>query len=134
MQNILSDFIPKAITKDQEKDTGMAVVLLLLLGCLFFGKIIFTKLAVAALLLNMIWPKLFRPAAYIWYGFSHLLGTVVSKLLLSLVFFIIVTPIGLIRKIMGKDSLRLKQFKKETASVFVKRDIVFNNKDIIKPF
>jgi hypothetical protein len=57
-----------------------------------------------------------------------------SKILLSIVFITIVTPIGLLRRLLGKDSLQLKNFKKSKDSVFLSRDHKYTENDIAKPF
>ena len=83
---------------------------------------------------DMTFPQLYRPVAVLWLGLSHLLGTVVSKVLLTLVFFGVVTPIGLARKLLGIDSLKLKDFKSGENSVMVIRNHIFTGKDIEKPY
>ena len=122
------------ISKDQMKDTGMAMVLILLLTGFFFDKNILFKIAVISLLINMIVPKFYYPFAIIWLGFSQILGTVVSKIILSVVFFVIVFPVALIRRMMGKDSLQLKQFKKSGSSVMKTRNHRFSSDDIVHPY
>ena len=122
------------ISKDQMKDTGMAMVLILLLTGFFFDKNILFKIALISLLINMIVPKFYYPFAIIWLGFSRILGTVVSKILLSIVFFLIVTPIGVIRRVLGYDSLKLKEFKLGSDSVMTIRNKTFAGKDIEKPY
>ena len=56
-------------------------------------------------------PRIYRPVAVFWLGFSDLLGAVMSKILLSIVYFAVVTPIGILRRLAGKDSLKLRAFK-----------------------
>ena len=112
----------------------MAMVLILLIIALFSLDFAYVKLALIVLVLTMTIPLIFKYIAVIWFGLSHLLGTVVSKILLTLVFFLVVTPMGLIRKILGFDSLKLKEFKKATGSVMQSRDITFKKDDIDKPF
>ncbi|MCX5889733.1 MAG: hypothetical protein NTY36_09815 [Deltaproteobacteria bacterium] len=121
-------------TPEQAKDTGMAMVLIcLLLG--YFGKFPkFLPLSIALLLLTMAWPKAFKPLAVLWFGLSHLMGQVVSKIVLTLAFFLIVTPIGVIRRWMGADSLQLKKWKKGSASVFVERQGAIQDKDLLNPY
>src|SRR6516162_8710049 len=92
------------------------------------------RLAIAALVVDMTFPQFYRPVAVLWLGLSHLLGTVVSKILLTLVFFGVVTPIGLARKVLGFDSLKLKNFKSGENSVMVIRNHIFTGKDIEKPY
>ena len=135
MKNILAEFFKRPITKEQSKDTGMAMVLLLLLfGVFFFKRDTLVNAAIVVLLINMIYPAVYRPVAIVWLGLSHLLGMVVSKIVLALVFFVVVTPVGLARKILGKDSLRLKGFKAGEESVMSVRNHTFVGRDIEKPY
>ena len=57
-----------------------------------------------------------------------------SRLVLGLIFFLMVMPVGLIRRLMGKDSLNLKQWKNGQDSVFMVRDITFSKSNIDKPY
>jgi hypothetical protein len=123
-----------ASTPEQAKDTGMAMVLIcLLLG--FWGKFPkFLPVAIVLLLITMAWPKAFRPLAGLWFGFSHILGEVVSRVILSIVFFLVVTPIGLIRRFTGADSLKLRLWKQGQDSVFVVREGPIQGKDLVNPY
>ena len=112
----------------------MAMVLLLLLASGAFRREILVAAAVVALVAGMVWPLIYRPVAVLWLGATHLLGTVVSKILLTIVFFGVVTPIGLIRRFMGIDSMRLKQFKSAEDSVMIIRNHTFTGQDIEKPY
>ena len=134
MKKILAESFKRAITKEQSKDTGMAMVLLLLLASGAFKREILVTVAMIALIVDMTVPRLYRPVAVLWLGLSHLLGTVVSKILLTLVFFAVVTPIGLARKLLGIDSLKLKDFKSSETSVMIVRNHIFTGKDIEKPY
>jgi hypothetical protein len=67
--------------------------------------------AMALQVVNMIVPQIFRPIAVIWLGFSNLLEEIVPKTLLSIVLLHVVTPIGMPRRLAGKDSLKLRAFK-----------------------
>jgi hypothetical protein len=127
-------FFPEKITPRHAKDTGMAMVLLSLILYLLTGKDWLIPLAVGLLAVNMIVPGLYKPLAYVWYGLSHLLGTVVSRMLLSAIFFLVVTPMGLFRRLLRRDSLRLRQWKKSGESVLKTRDHVFTAEDITKPY
>ena len=134
MKKILAESFKRAITKEQSKDTGMAMVLLLLLASGAFKREILVTVAMIALIVDMTVPRLYRPVAVLWLGLSHLLGTVVSKILLTLVFFGVVTPIGLARKLLGFGSLRLRDFKSDETSVMIVRNHIFTGKDIEKPY
>jgi hypothetical protein len=134
MYKFFAEFLKQPISKEQSKDTGMAMVLLLLLASAAFKRQPLITVAMIALVVDMTFPRLYRPVAVLWFGLSHLLGTVVSKILLTLVFFGVVTPTGLARKLLGIDSLKLKDFKSGDSSVMVVRNHTFTGKDIEKPY
>jgi len=121
-------------TPEQAKDTGMAMVLIcLLLG--YWGKFPkFLPVSLVLLIITMAWPKAFKPLAGLWFGLSHLLSSVVSRVLLTVVYFVIVTPIGLIRRLFGADTLQLKKWKKGRDSVFVVREGAIQGKDMENPY
>jgi hypothetical protein len=121
-------------TPEQAKDTGMAMVLIcLLLG--YWGKFPkFLPVAIVLLLITMVWPKAFRPLAGLWFGLSHLLSSVVSRVILTILFFLVVTPIGLIRRLFGADALQLKKWKQGRDSVFVVREGPVQGKDLVNPY
>lgn len=128
------EFFPKSVTDTQVKDSGMAFVLISLLAAYFTGRDAFLPLAIGLLLINMVWPPIYRYPAMLWLGLSTLLGTVVSKILLSIVFYGLVTPVGLLRGAFGADSLRLKQWKRDRSSVFSVRNHTYTARDIEKPY
>jgi hypothetical protein len=133
VKHFIADVL-KRITKDQARDTGMAMVLLLLLGSVMFKNSTLVTFAIIALLIDMTFPQLYRPVAVVWFGVSHLLGTVVSKIILTLVFFGVVFPVAMARKLLGIDSLKLKEFKAAGDSVMIVREHTFTGQDIEKPY
>ncbi len=122
------------MTTAQCRDTGMALVLVLLLFALVRGGGAFIIWATGLHVLNMIAPRLYHPAAIVWFGVTERLGTVVSRVLLSVVFFAVVTPVALVRKALGKDSLQLKIFKAGRESVMEVRDHTFTGPDLERPY
>ena len=91
-------------------------------------------LAVGILLVTLLIPILLKPLALLWFGFSKALGWVTSRIVLLVIFWGLVTPMGLIRKMMGKDSMRLRQFKKGGKSAFTERNHAFTASDLKYPF
>lgn len=128
-----SSFLKK-VNEKQCQDTGQAMVLLALILWYAIGNSSWVLVAAALLVFNMVWPKIFYPVALLWLNLSHLLGSVVSRILLTLVFYLVVTPIGILRRIMGKDSLRLGEFKENPDSVWELRDHQFGPSDLEKPY
>ena len=112
----------------------MAVVLIMLLIGLFTDRVIFYKLAIPILVINMIAPRFYYPFGIIWFGLSGLLGDIVSRILLTIVYFLVVFPVGIIRRLSGKDTLRLREFKRSADSVMMKRDHTYTKTDLEKPF
>ena len=127
-------YFPRNITPAQCKDTGMALVLISLLLLHFTKHAYFLGIGVAVLVINMIAPVVYKPFAFFWLSLSNILGTVMSKVLLSIVFFVVVTPVGLVRRLLGFDPLQLKKFKKDKSSVFKVRDHAFKADEIEKPY
>jgi hypothetical protein len=118
------------ISKKQCFDSGMALVLLLALLAFFMEDIRYIPAIALVAALSLLIPWAMYPFALLWMNFAFLLGIVSSNLLLSLVFFLVVFPMGLIRRISGKDSLHLRKFKKSSASVFINRNQSFKLKDL----
>ena len=124
----------KKITKDQSRDTGMAMVLLLLILFISRKREGYLFAAMALHVVNMIVPQVFKPVAVVWLGFSDLLGTIVPKILLAVVFFTVVTPIAIIRRMLGKDALKLRAFKASQDSVMLERNHMFVGRDLERPY
>ena len=71
-------------------------------GWLFFvSAALFLVVAIAR-------PSILGPLNRAWAKLGLLLGQVFNPILLGVVFFLVITPIAVIRRLLGKDSLRLK--------------------------
>ena len=127
-------FIPGSITAKQSTDTGMAMVLICLLISFFSNSRIALSISIVLLILNMTVPIIYMPLAKIWIGFSIIVGNFVSMILLSIIFYVLVTPVGFIRKLFGADPMQLKKWKKNTNPVFRERNHLFQARDIEKPY
>lgn len=123
-----------AATPEQARDTGLALTLVCLIIVYVWQAHRLVPLAMALLVVTMVWPKAFRPLAGLWFGLAHLLGTVMSNVILTVLFFGLVTPIGLIRRLLGKDSLQLKKWKKDQDSVFAVRAEAVQKQDLQAPY
>ena len=66
------------------------------------------------LILGLINSKILTPLNRLWFKFGLLLGKFISPLIMGIIFFIVVTPIGIIMRLLKKDLLNLKYNKKET--------------------
>jgi hypothetical protein len=66
------------------------------------------------LVLGLINSKLLSPLNKIWFKFGLILSKVVSPLIMGIIFFLVVTPIGILMRILKKDLLNLKYNNKNT--------------------
>ncbi len=130
----MMEMFKQKMTKDQSRDTGMAMVLLVLIFYIKTRRDGYLWAAIILHVVNMTVPRLYAPVAVLWLGLSHVLGTVMSKILLSILFFGLVTPIGLIRRLLGKDSLKLNAFKASQESAMLVKNHLFVGSDIEKPY
>jgi len=126
--------VPRKTTPDMAKDTGMAAVLCWL-AYLYLARDVQAVLLPALLLvLVMAAPRLFHLPARLWFGLAHLLGAVSNRVLLSLVYVVIVVPIGLLLRLLGKDPLGLKAWRDGRPSAFVTAEHRLTAADLERPF
>ena len=58
--------------------------------------------------------KILAPLNKLWFKFGIFLGRIISPIIMGIIFFLIVTPIGLVMRLLRKDILNLKFNNKET--------------------
>ncbi len=92
---------------------------------MFFDK----ELRIWSLLLSLIFlilglakSRILTPLNLLWFKFGIMLGRIVSPVVMGLVFFLVVTPTGLIMRALKKDLLNLK--KKNSNTYWIKKDQV----------
>ena len=66
------------------------------------------------LILGLLNSKILAPLNKLWFKFGIFLGKIISPLIMGIIFFLVVTPIGLIMRIFGKDVLNLKYNKNQS--------------------
>ncbi len=59
-------------------------------------------------ILGILNSKILTPLNKLWFKFGILLGKIVSPIILGIIFFFVVTPIGVLMRFFGKDVLNLK--------------------------
>ncbi|MBX9635105.1 MAG: hypothetical protein K2X44_09005 [Magnetospirillum sp.] len=65
--------------------------------------------AAAFLLAALVVPRMLRPLNLLWFKFGQLLHHIVTPVVMGLLFFLTVTPVGLLMRATGKDPMRLKR-------------------------
>ncbi len=69
-------------------------------------------ISIVFLILGLINSKFLTPLNKSWYKLGIFLGTIMSPIVMGIIFFTVLTPIGFILRLMGKDLLKLKKKRK----------------------
>ena len=70
--------------------------------------------AIIFLILGIINSKILTPLNKLWFKFGIFLGNIISPLVMGIIYLFVVTPIGLVLKIIKKDILSLNKTKKSS--------------------
>ena len=86
------------------------------------GELRLWALLVAAVFLGLglLAPGILRPLNILWFKFGLLLGRIIAPIVISLLFFIAVTPTALVMRLLRKDLLSLK-FDRKAKSYWINR-------------
>lgn len=77
-------------------------------------------LSLVFLLLGLLNSRLLTPLNLIWVKSGEVLGRVIAPIVMAVVYFIVITPIGLFMRLIGKDLLKTKYSK--NSSYWIKRE------------
>ncbi len=100
--------------KPSNKNFGIVFFIVFLLVAFypltFNGEIKIWSLLISLLflLLGMMNSKILTPLNKTWFKFGIILGKIVSPIIMGIIFFLVVTPVGLIMRVLKKDILNLK--------------------------
>ena len=90
----------------------IGVILLIIAGFLFWKEKesfqILLTFGVTLCILGIVIPFILKPIYWVWMIFATILGWIMTRVILSLLFYIIVTPIGLISRLFGKQFVELR--------------------------
>mgnify|MGYP001295417721 CR=1 FL=1 len=89
------------------------IIFLIIAGFLFYIENesfqLFIVISSAFIIFGLLFPITLKPIYISWMSFAIILGWFMTRFILSLLFYLIVTPIGLITRVLGKDFLELKK-------------------------
>ena len=71
-------------------------------------------IAIIFLILGILNSKILTPLNKIWIKFGLFLGSIISPIIMGIIFFFVVTPISFVMKVLGKDILNLKRNNNNT--------------------
>lgn len=81
----------------------------------------FLGIALGFLGISLVAPALLGPLNRLWLKFGTLLHSITSPIILGIMFFLVILPIGLIMRLLGKDFLRLR-FDDSASSYWIRRE------------
>tara|TARA_B100001093_G_scaffold482094_1_gene513408 strand:+ start:282 stop:683 length:402 start_codon:yes stop_codon:yes gene_type:complete len=73
------------------------------------------------LILSLLAPKVLGPLNRFWFFFGTRLGSIISKIIMFLIYFMTIVPTGLIFKILKKDLLKVN-YEKNLESYWIKKE------------
>ena len=76
-------------------------------------------ISIIFLILGLLNSKFLTPLNKLWFKFGIFLGNFIAPIVMGIIFFFVVTPTGLIMKILGKDLIKLK--KNNSKSYWIER-------------
>ena len=102
------------------KNFGVTIgSILLMIGAFLFVRekdsfIYFSSIGSILIILGAITPVILKPIYKIWMAFAVVIGWIMTRIILSVLFFSIITIIGIFTRLIGKDFLNLKSKNKES--------------------
>jgi len=78
-------------------------------------------ISVFFLVLGLANAKILSPLNKLWFRFGIFLGAIIAPIVMAIIFFLVVTPISFMVKIMGKDLL-MQKFENKKKSYWINRD------------
>ena len=73
-----------------------------------------TIISIIFLVLGLLNSKILTPLNKLWFKFGIFLGKIISPIIMGIIFFLVVTPIGLLMRLLGKDLINLKYNNNES--------------------
>ena len=115
------------VDRETTYKTVMVLALALLIARLIFKSDYFLYAGIGLLLLSLAAYKIAWYITWVWLKFSHLIGTVQSKIILSIIFYIFLTPLALLFQLTGK---KIHRRKENHGSYFHTRNHLYKDEDL----
>ena len=71
-------------------------------------------LSIIFLVLGLVNSNILNPLNKLWFKFGIFLGKIISPFVMGIIFFLVVTPIGIFMRLLGKDLLKLRYNKNQS--------------------
>ena len=113
-------------TRSELRRFGISVGIVLgILSCILFLRKsdiypVFIALSIVFLFLGCVVPILLKPIYKLWMSLAIIITTLLTRIILILLFYLVVTPVGILARLFGKHFLDLG-FKRDTDSYWIER-------------
>jgi hypothetical protein len=114
------------------------VILVIVVGLLIVSRIFsidnLVLVAIVIGLLGALSSFLSDKIAWLWFKVSDALGFIMSRLILTLIFFLILTPVALVSRLLRKKDLMRKKIDSNISSYFEIRNHEYKPRDLMDPW
>lgn len=99
------------------------------------GKLAFALAGIGAFLVifGLLVPRLLRPIFIGWMALAFLLGSIMSPLILAVFFFLVLTPVALLFKLIGRDALN-RRFDKNAGTYWITKEYLIKDRSRFEKF
>lgn len=94
----------------------------------------FTAIGAPLLVLGLVFPTVLKPVQKVWMGLAVIMGFVMTRVILSGVFFLVIMPLGFCLRLAGKRMLDLRFDKSRGSYWITKQKAVFSKERYEKQF
>jgi predicted membrane protein len=112
-------------TKNPDHE-ALATLSIIALACIIFSllfeKQILLYIAACLLIIGNFLKQLSRRLSHIWLRFAHFLGTINTKVILSIIFFLLLTPLAALYRMIKGDFLNIKRESDEKKTCWTERE------------
>ena len=88
---------------------------------------LFLSLSITFLFFGIVFPIVLKPIQKIWMSLAFIMGWFVTRVILTILFYFVVTPLGIVARIFGKAFLG-RQFDREATTYWIPKDYTKDNK------
>ncbi|WP_323800825.1 SxtJ family membrane protein [Parasphingorhabdus sp.] len=126
----LENFVHIPVKPGSDRTFGFLVALVFLVmgGYPYFSagggvQIWYLATGVAFGVIALLYPRVLHQPNRYWVKLGLLLGKFISPIILSVIFFLVITPLAIIARISGYDSLKLRKPKTGIETYWIERDV-----------
>ena len=91
------------------------------------------QIGVALAVVGSILPAVVKPLFYAWMTMALVLGYVMTRVLLTIFFFLVLTPVGLVFKLIGRDALARK-LDRDGESYWIRKEYLIDDRSRFEKF